>query len=112
MANFWWGSIDEERKMRIVNWEKMTEGKEQEGLEFKEIRSFNQALLAKHIWRFIICANLLLSKVVKANIEKQDITKAKTPGNSSWFWKSVMSARGLIARGLRKRVGDGKTVNI
>lgn len=33
---------------------------------FRDIHHFNSALLAKQLWRFITCPNLLVSKVMKA----------------------------------------------
>lgn len=57
--------------------------------------------------------NLLVSKVLRAKyFEKEGLMKAKVPSNASWFWKRIGSTREVIEWGLRKRGGDGKSINI
>lgn len=91
----------------------MTETKRQGGLGFKEIQSVNLTLLAKQVWRFLMNPNLLVSKVLRAKYYKNlGLLKAKIPKNKSWFWRRIVAAREIIEKGMRKRVGDGQTINI
>ena len=56
---FWWGYGGDSRKVHWVNWKKLCKAKELGGMGFKEIEKFNDALLAKQVWRMINNPNSL-----------------------------------------------------
>ena len=66
IQKFWWGYNGEARKVYWVKWERLCEAKEVGGMGLKEIRKFNQALLAKQVWRMIDNPDSLCHKVFKA----------------------------------------------
>ena len=66
IQKFWWGYNGEARKVHWVKWERLCEAKEVGGMGFKEIGKFNQALLAKQVWRMIDNPDSLCHKVFKA----------------------------------------------
>ena len=47
VSQFWWGQKKEERKMPWLSWEKICLPKEQGGMGFRDLKTFNLALLAK-----------------------------------------------------------------
>ncbi|XP_027067847.1 uncharacterized mitochondrial protein AtMg00310-like [Coffea arabica] len=113
LANFWWGSVQQDRKMHWTSWKKLSEVKGKGGLGFRDLEAFNEALLAKQLWRIITFPNLLMSKVIRAKFLKDPNGLENNPSQSaSWTWKSIHSAWRLIQRGLWKRIGKGCQVNM
>lgn len=99
--------------MHWVAWKAMTKCKEMGGLGFKELRAFNDALLTKQLWMVVTKPNLLMSKVMKEKyFHKEGLLQAKPKQQSSWIWKSWMSAKYLMEKGLRYQVGDGQSINM
>lgn len=47
LKSFWWGSTDEHSKIQWIDWGKMGLSKELGGLSFRDVGSFNLAMLAK-----------------------------------------------------------------
>lgn len=67
IRDFWWGVSDSgSRKINWVTWNKITRGKEEGGLGFRDLECFNVALLAKQGWRLMTSPHSLLAHVLKA----------------------------------------------
>ena len=47
VARFWWGSKEDRRGIHWTRWKKLSFAKSIEGLGFRYLTSFNQALVAK-----------------------------------------------------------------
>ncbi|XP_057755393.1 uncharacterized protein LOC130974535 [Arachis stenosperma] len=47
MIQFWWGQKQNEKKMQWISWDTMTREKNFGGMEFKNLKAFNLAMLAK-----------------------------------------------------------------
>lgn len=79
---------------------------------FKEIEKFNDALLAKQVWRMINNSNSLCHWVFKARFfPNSSILEAKD-STGSYAWKSIISARDVIRKGMVWRIGNGQNVRI
>ena len=80
---------------------------------FKEIEKFNDALLAKQVWRMINNLDSLCHRVFKARFFPDcSILEARDSNVGSYAWKSILSARDVIRRGMVWRVGTGERVRI
>ncbi|XP_071933588.1 uncharacterized mitochondrial protein AtMg00310-like [Coffea arabica] len=113
LARLWWGGGGIENKMHWVKWNKLSDVKGRGGLGFRDLETFNLALLAKQNWRIITNPNLLVSKVLKAKYMKEENwIETQPPSTASWCWKSIHKGGELLQQGLWKRVGDGRTVRI
>lgn len=74
MANHWWGEQDRKKKLHWAKWERLTYNKRTRGLDFRDLRSVNEALLAKQLWRLLIEPQLLMSRVLKESyFPQQDL---------------------------------------
>ncbi|KAG8495217.1 hypothetical protein CXB51_012851 [Gossypium anomalum] len=94
-------------------WEHLCKPKYAGGIGFKDLFLFKKALIAKQVWRILSQPNCLLAKVLKARYYPfTDILSAKVGSYPSFTWRSICSARELIADGMLWQVGNGARINI
>lgn len=105
-AGFWWGYKVEGRKMHWARWASLCQPKDRGGMGFRDIRSFNRALLAKHVWRLITNPDALVARVFKGRYFRNgELMEAGINSNASFIWRSLVWSRDLVARGQAWRVG-------
>lgn len=92
IKNFFWEQWDDRRKIHWKNWETLCLPKNEGGMGFKELRKFNEAMLAKQVWRLIHDKDSLFYRVFKAKIfPSGDIFSAQVK-SGSYAWRSIVSA--------------------
>ncbi|KAH1121241.1 hypothetical protein J1N35_004401 [Gossypium stocksii] len=80
---------------------------------FRDLYSFNKALLAKQAWRLISQPDYLLARVLKAHyFSFNDFMLAKVGSYPSFTWRNIYGFRELFVDGLLWRIGCGENVNI
>jgi hypothetical protein len=94
-------------------WEKMTKPKCQGGIGFRDMRIFNQALLAKQAWRLLefldkLCARLLESKYFPSG----DLIDTVFSQNASPCWQGIAHGLELLKHGIVWRINTGTKVKI
>ncbi|XP_075663372.1 putative mitochondrial protein AtMg00310 [Castanea sativa] len=112
-SNFWWGQKEKERKMAWVSWDKLCTPKMEGGMGFKDLKTFNLALLAKQGWRIQQNPNSLVHKVFKEKyFAGGSFWEAQVGHRPSYVWRSIMAAKDVIMRGSRWVIGNGESVHI
>ncbi|KAK6150082.1 hypothetical protein DH2020_017607 [Rehmannia glutinosa] len=113
-ASFWWGTKENGSKnIHWKAWKNLVGPKEEGGLGFHDLCSFNKALIAKQLWRIISQPNLLMSKLLKAKyFPKCSLFDANVCSTASWLWRSWLKVRTVLTLGMRFSIGDGKAVKI
>jgi ribonuclease HI len=80
---------------------------------FRDISSFNIALLAKQGWRIMTEPNSLLARILKAKyFPNCHFLKAKQGHRSSYSWQSIIKASWILKRGCIWNIGNGHNINI
>ena len=81
-------------------------------MSFKDLCKFNEAMLARHVWRLTHDTGSLFYKVFKAKyFPNGSVFEAKS-ATGSFAWKSIIRSKNLNKRNGRWRMGDGKTIRI
>lgn len=84
-----------------------------EGMRFRDIESFNKALLAKQWGRLLKEPQSLAARIYKKRYFKDGLFWNAKLGNSpSLIWRSIWSVMELLKKGLVWRVGNGQTIEI
>jgi hypothetical protein len=115
IRNFWWGHEKGEKKVHWIAWEKITSLKIHGGLGFRDMKCFNQALLAKQAWRLITTPESLCARVLKAKyFPSGSLLDIAFPTVSFPTWKGVQYGLDLIKQGIiwRRWVAQGERVNV
>jgi len=113
LTRFWWDSNPDKKKMCWVSWEIMALPKFAGGLGFRDIETFNAALLAKIGWRLIKEPLCLLAQVLMGKYSRyQSFLDCPIPTTASHGWKSILAGREILRKGLSWAVGDGESIRI
>lgn len=112
MVKFWWGSRDGVKGVYWKNWQSLYLSKSKGELGFRDLKIFNQALLAKQGWRLSLDTSSLLARVLKAKYyPKFDFIGAFRGGNPSFTWRSIWGAKSLLREGRMWGVGNGSEIS-
>ncbi|XP_024196014.1 uncharacterized protein LOC112199199 [Rosa chinensis] len=112
-SQFFWGSIDEKRKIHWQSWDCMCIPKEAGGLGFKHLHAHNLAMLAKQGWRLLSNPDSLVARVFKAIFHPWGSFLTIDMGDRpSYSWRNIMEARLVLHAGLFWRIGDGTSVKM
>jgi hypothetical protein len=113
IRRYWWGAENGKRKTHWVSWDIMMRPKEYGGVGFRDMRLFNQALLARQAWRLIQCQDTLCAQLLKAKYYPNgSIIDTVFSGNSSSTWNAIAYGLELLKKGVIWRVGNGANIHV
>lgn len=97
--------------MAWISWEELCIPKAQGGINFKLLKEFNLALLAKQGWKLQTEPNSFASQVLKPKYFTDcDFVNASLGKRPSYLWRSIMATQHLVRHGMRWRVGNGEKI--
>lgn len=83
------------------------------GMGFRNLGTFNQALLAKQGWRLLCNPDSIVHQVLNARYFKNGgFISANRGYDPSYVWRSIWGAKALLLDGLKWRVGDGMDISV
>jgi len=113
LSKFWWGAKEGGRKIHWMSWERLSKAKIKGGMGFRGFSDFNKALLGKHCWRLITGEETLMGKIFKSRYHPRgSFMEAKLGFSPSYAWRSIMSAREVVEKGSKWRIGNREKVRI
>lgn len=90
MRQYWWGVEKGKKKMAWLSWDKMRLPKSKGGMGLRDMRAFNQALLAKQAWRLIDSPDSLCACLLKAKYyPRGNLLDTVFSSNASAVWKGI-----------------------
>ena len=113
IRNFLWGDEEDKSKTHRLAWDQLTSPKAEGEMGFRDLKLFNQALLAKQAWRLVVNPDSLCAKAVKAKYYPQGlILDIVFPLSASLPWQALMHGLELLKLGVIWVVRDGSNINI
>jgi hypothetical protein len=110
---FWWGEESGHHKVHWIAWEKMLMPKCLGGMGFRDMKLFNQALLARQAWRLIQFPDGLCARLLKAKyFPRGELIDTVFPSDASPTWRSIEHGLALVKKGVIWRVKSGRNVQI
>ncbi|XP_074342400.1 putative mitochondrial protein AtMg00310 [Apium graveolens] len=113
LNTFLWGRAPTEKGIKWISRKRLCAPKSYGGLDVREIRNFNLAMLAKQSWRLLTNANPLVSEIMKEKYyPKTDFLDARMGNNSSYMWRSLMAVMKVLKAGARRKIGNGLSTKV
>jgi hypothetical protein len=101
IRDFWWGDEEDKKKVHWMSWDKMAKPKSQGGMGFKDLRMFNQALLARQAWRLINAPNSLCARLLKSKYYPSgELSDTAFGQNVSPCWQGISHGLELLKLGI------------
>jgi hypothetical protein len=96
---FWWAEDVEHRKIHYIAWDTLI--KKHGVMGFRDLKLFNQALLARQAWRLILYPNNLCARLLKAKyFPRGELVDTMFPSDASPSWRGIEHGLDLLKKGI------------
>lgn len=98
LAEFWW-SKSGGRETHWLSWDRLSLPKSEGGLGFRDLESFNLALLGKQVWHIMQAPNSPVARVLKGRyFPSNSILDAGLGNKASYVWRSLFEGIQVIKK--------------
>lgn len=106
--SFWWGAGGGSNMgIHWLSWEKLSMHKVHDGMGFKDLTTFNLAMLGKQGWKFMNEPTSLVARIFKARyFPTCNYLIARLGHNPSYVWRNIFNARFIVRAGARWCIGS------
>ena len=107
--SFLWANCEIVKGKAKIKWDDICKPKAYGGLGVKNLRKWNDALLAKHVWNVFNNKNSLWVQWVKSNyIGSRNFWDILQNKSMSWTWKRFLEIRKIVRPHIVACVGNGR----
>jgi hypothetical protein len=101
IRQFWWDDENDRTHIHWTSWENLTKSKFHGGMGFRDLKLFNQALLARQAWRLIAYPESLCARIMKAKYYPAgELTDTAFIKNPSPCWQGIAHGLELLKKGI------------
>ncbi|XP_052623754.1 uncharacterized protein LOC128129115 [Lactuca sativa] len=112
-GSFLWANGEIVKDKAKVKWLEICKPKEYGGLGIKNLRRWNDALLAKHVWNVVNNKNSLWVQWVRINyIGSRNFWDILQKKSMSWTWKRFLEIRKTVRPHVISCVGNGRNTSL
>jgi hypothetical protein len=98
---FWWGEEGGQRKVHWMAWERLVMPRCYGGIGFRDLKLFNQALLARQAWCLIQYPESLCARLLKAkHYPRVDLMDAVFSSDVYHTWRAVEHGFDFLNKGV------------
>jgi Reverse transcriptase (RNA-dependent DNA polymerase)/zinc-binding in reverse transcriptase/Endonuclease/Exonuclease/phosphatase family len=113
MRRFFWGKLDKSRYLAYVSWDTIGRAKQEGGLQIKEIRTMNDALLLKLVWQMAQGKDKIWIEVMQAKYcPNEGIWGARPMTGVSLLWRKILSLREVLKEDVQWNIGSGTDIRV
>jgi ribonuclease HI len=113
LNSFWWGGGAHNKGIRWLAWDRMTHSKATGGLGFRDLHTFNLAMIAKQSWNIMTKPHTLVARLYKARyFPNSTLFDSNIGHNPSYAWRGIWKARQVLMNGCRWSIGNGKNIKV
>ena len=111
--SFLWANGEIVKGKAKVKWLEICKPKEYGGLGIKNLRKWNDALLAKHVWNVVNNKNSLWVQWVRINyIGSRNFWDILQKKSMNWTWKRFLEIRNTVRPHVISCVGNGRNTSL
>ncbi|GAU14523.1 hypothetical protein TSUD_250650 [Trifolium subterraneum] len=113
LNSYWWGGGANNKGIRWLAWDRMSYPKALGGMGFRDLHTFNLAMIAKQGWNIMTKPHTLVAKLYKARyFPNSSLFESQIGHNPSYAWRGIWKARHVLMNGSRWSVGNGSNIKV